>query len=343
MAPIFKNKYVRFVGGGILLVIVVLLLAAFLLASMNSARSTGLSVSNYGGDMIGADMAYAPEMMRGGDGATMESAQALIAPAPDYYPAPTPTGGYTSELEKYETTDYSVSARTKQFDELCGTLSTLKADQRFDFRSLNSSLNSCNAVFYTEERFAGEVIPQLQQFDGVTISRNTQSVTRHREQLQSRTQILQQQLVSVSRSLAVAETQFDEIADFARANNDASAFSEAIQEKLRLVDTLTNRKISLTSQLDSLYQQSADLEKRLGVVQFSVNVQRSYPLNPNKDSRKWEQAWEDLGDSYTDTLIGLTAFFGIFLLWTVRIALYLLIVLIVVRLLWKFVKFIWKY
>lgn len=341
MAPILKNKYVKFVGGGILLVIAVLILAAFLLASMNSARSTGLSVSNFDRGVVANDLASAPEM--GGGGAMMESAQALRAPVADYYPTPVPTGGFTSELEKYETTDYSVNARTKQFDALCDTLVTLKADDRFDFRSLNSSLNNCNAVFYTDERYAGEIVPQLQQFDGVTISRTTNSVTRHREQLQSRTQILQQQLASVSRSLAAAETQFDEIADFARANNDASSLSEAIQKKLRLVDTLTNRKISLTSQLDSIYQQSAELEERLGVVQFSVNVSRSYPQSPNQDSRKWEQAWEALSDSFTDTLIGLTAFFGIFLLWTVRIGIYLLVVLIVVRLLWKFVRFIWKY
>jgi hypothetical protein len=38
-----------------------------------------------------------------------------------YYPATRTSaqGGYTSDLEKYETTTYSVTARTKQFDEVC--------------------------------------------------------------------------------------------------------------------------------------------------------------------------------------------------------------------------------
>jgi hypothetical protein len=339
MAPFFKNPYVRWIGGGLAVVIITLIVAAFFLASMNSARSTGLSAPAFEGGMIASDMAYAPEMMgRGG----MESAQSLSIAEPGYMPPPSP-GGFVSELERYETTDYSVNARTNQFDALCDTLTALKADDRFDFRSLNSSLNNCNAVFFTEERYAGELVPQLQQFDGVTITRSTNSVTRHRQQLQGRADILEQQLASVNRSLATAETQFDEIAAFARDNNDASAFSEAIQEKLRLIDTLTSRKISLTSQLDSLYQQSAELEERLGVVQFTVSVQRSFPLTPSENTRKWEQAWDDLKDTYTDTLIGLTTVFGIFLLWTGRIALYLLVVLVVIRLLWKFVRFIWKY
>ena len=174
------------------------------------------------------------------------------------------------------------------------------------------------------------------------MTRNTQSVTRHREQLQSRTSILRQQLASVERSLSIAETEFDEIAAFAREANDAVTLASAIREKLSLIDTLTQRKISLTSQIDSLLQQAADLEEQLNVVQFTVNIQRSYPLFPNETSRKWEQAWGELDNQFTDTLIALTAFFGIFLLWTVRITLYALVGIVVIRGLWKFIRFVWK-
>ena len=337
MPAIFHNRFVQFIIGFVG-VAVVLFIILTILASLNSARnSVGLSV----------DYDYAPSapgMGRGvADSMMMESA-GMPAMDSSYMPYPTPTpGGYTAELERYETTDYSVSGRTKHLGTICNSLNALKADSRFHFKSLNESLNNCNAVFYTEEEYASSLVSQFLEFDDITITRSTNSVTRHREQLQGQASIIEQQLASVNRSLATAETEFDEIARFARENNDAATLSNAIEEKLRLIDNLTSRKISLTSQLDSLYQRSADLEERIGVVQFSINVNRSQAINPGETSRKWERAWDDLGENFTDTLIGITAFFGIFLLWAVRITLYLLIVLIIIRGLWKFVKFIWRF
>lgn len=331
MPSFFQNKYVKFALIGVAGVVGILVLL-FIWGLVNlTATSTGLQSS---------EIAFAPDM---GANRGMAESVAGYDMTSSYMPPPQPGSGYTSDLELYETTDYSVSARTQEFDAFCNLLATLKADTRFDFRNLYSSLNSCSATFFTSETNVPAVLQQLNGFDGVQITRSTNSVTRHREQLQSRTGIVRQQLASVERSLAVAETEFDEIARFAREQNDATTLAQAIREKLNLIDSLTQRRINLTSQLDSLYQQAADLEERLGVVQFSVSIQRSYPKNPDETTRAWERAWEQLSDTYTDTLIGLTAFFGVFLLWAVRITLYLVVVLLIVRGLWKFVRLIWKW
>ncbi len=101
------------------------------------------------------------------------------------------------------------------------------------------------------------------------------------------------------------------------------------------------RKINLTSQLNSIYQQATDLEERIGVVEFRVSISRSNPIAIDKYERAWDQAWKDLRDTANDTLIGITAFFGIFLLWTLRISLYLLVVLVIIRVTWKFAKLLW--
>lgn len=260
-----------------------------------------------------------------------------------FVPPSNPTnGGYTANLERYETTDYQVSGRIKDFASFCDTLETLKADDRYDFRTLQSSLNNCRATFYTEERYADEVLSQLQQNEGVQTSRVTQSVTRHREQIQSRSNIIQQQLNSVTNTLVAAEQAYDEIAGFAREERDTETYSEAITEKLRQVDQLTQRKISLTSQLDTLAQQAADLNERLGVVQIDVNVSRSYTLNPDKAARQWEQAWEMLTDTWTNFGIWLTVYLGIFLLFVAQWSLYLIILLVLARFGYKLARRIWK-
>jgi prefoldin subunit 5 len=331
-----KNKYVKFFGFGLLGLVGLFLVLFVGLLIFNSTASENFSTSL---EPVGYAPSYSSKSYDGGMMADRAMGEMMI----DEYipPAPTP-GGYSSELESYETTQYSVSARTREMDELCDTVSGLKADPSIHFKYLNESLNNCRATFYVEENRVAGVLSALESFKNVEITRNTESVTRHREMIQSQTSILTQQLASVERSLIAAEIQFDEIAEFAREAKDAATLSEAIRYKLQNIDNLTNRKINLTSQLDNLYQQAADLEERMNIVEFYVNVYRSYPIDNDDQSRKWEAAWDELSDQFTDTLIGLSAFFGIFLLWAVRIAVYLLVVIVIIRGLWKFIKLLWS-
>lgn len=323
-----KNHIVKKAAWIIAALVVVLLLLWGIVNFMSS--STGLS-----GDSVSfrnqgiQENAVAP--------AAMDIAQGGFAP-----PTTPNTGGYTANLEQYETTDYQVTGRVKAFELFCDTLETLKADDRYDFRTLQSSLNNCRATFYSEEQYANDVLTQLQQYEGVQTSRITESVTRHREQIQSRSNIIRQQLNSVTSTLYEAEQAYDEIAAFARAERDTETYSEAITEKLRQVDQLTQRKISLTSQLDTLAQQAADLNERVGVVQINVSVSRSYTLNPDKAAREWEQAWEMLTDTWTSFGIWLTVYLGIFLLFVAQWSLYLVILLVLARLGYKLARRIWK-
>jgi len=331
MSPLLHNRYVRFIGIGLAVVISGLVLL-FVVSDL-MVSSTGLSAPQNNG--------FASDFDRN---LQQRAVQTELAGSPESLMVPTPTGptGYTSNLEAYEITSYAVNARTRTFDPLCDALQTLKADEAIDFKSLNRSTNNCRATFYVDEPQVASVLDTLSGFEGVEINRSTESVTRHREQIQSRTGILRQQLASVERSLFIAENDFDEIAAFARQANDAQTLASAIREKLNLIDTLTQRKISLTSQIDTLLQQAADLEEQLNVVQFTVNINRSNPLYPNKTSRQWEQAWAELNQQFTNTLIGLTAVFGIFLLWTVRVGLYALVGIVVIRGLYKFARLVWK-
>lgn len=334
MPSILNNKFVRFglFGLGIVVVIVVLFFAWL----MMSVSSTGLSSKSI-------SMGLEAPMMYEAGGVAMDRGYATEEAmyAPNTMPVPQPDG-YVANLESYETTDYRLTARTRQFTEFCATLKALKADERFDFRNLNQNTNNCSATFYTAEQYADEALSRLQQFSGVEVTRNTVSVTRQKEQLQSRTDILRQQLQSVERTLASAETQFDEIIAIARASNNASELSSAITEKLRMIDSLTQRKISLSSQINNALRQAQDLDERIGVIQFSVSAQPLIYVHPNQTERQWQEAWKELKDRFTETLIGLSAFLGVFLLFVLQGIVYLLIVIVLVRLLWKFARLVWR-
>ena len=335
MPSLIQNKYFRYGLFGVALLVGLFVLVGLWAAMNMMTATTGLSsqqeIVSFGMPSASNRMAY--------DGV---SVQADMAYAPEYYPTPDLSGGYTALLERYETTDYDISARTTELDTVCALLTELKADDAINFRTLNQSLNYCRATFFVAEMGSTAIVEQFRTVPGVTITRTTESVTRHREQLLSRADVLRRQLASVSSTLATAEAQYTELIALAKDNNDSRGLANAIEDKFRLVDSLTARQLRLTEQLDALYQQSADLEERLGVVGFSVQFTRSYAIDPDRVTRKWEQAWEQLRETYTDTLIGLSAFFGIFLLWVIRLTLYGVVLLVLVRLLWKIARLVWR-
>ena len=339
MQSLFQNKYVRF---GLLAIGVLVALFAVLivLAMLNTSRSSlGLSSADIDSGF------YAPSITNSfSRDAFMEESVSMEAVDSSYYPyPPVPTpDGYTSGLESYETTNYRVSARTKDFDGLCGAVAGLKSDPQIHFRSITSSLNNCYASFFVAEEKVDGVLATLSGYRGVEVNRNTESVTRHKQQLESQTAILQQQLARVDSSLVAAQAQLDRLNQIFNSSDEVTRLSSEVTRSLQYIDQLTQRKINLISQLDNLYQQSADLAERMQVVQFDVNVSRANPIIIDKYERQWDNAWEELKDTFTETLIGLTAFFGIFLLWVIRIGLYLLVVLVLVRGLWKFAKVLWS-
>ncbi len=205
MSSLFHNKFVKFglIGVGILFLLFIVLSVIF--TSLNSARS-GLSMDSMG--------VQAPMGMSASNKAFFETEEVSVARDSSYHPSEPTPDDYTSGLESYETTDYSVSGRTKDFDNFCSDLTQLKTDGEIHFKTLRESTNHCSATFYAPEQRVEGVLASLSAYRGVEYARDTSSVTRHRQNLQSRTNILQQQLASVSRSLTMAETQFDELAEF---------------------------------------------------------------------------------------------------------------------------------
>jgi hypothetical protein len=347
MQQFFQNKYVR-LGLAAVGILVALFVALFVLAILNSSTSS-LGMSGVGmneGYSQSAPMAPSFSNSMGREAMMDDAEWAIEADSSytsSYYPEPSPTpDGYTFGLESYETTSYDISARTKDFDGLCGAIANLKSDTQIHFRSITSSLNNCYASFFVTEEKVDGVLATLTSYRGVEVNRNTESVTRHKEQLESQTAILQQQLARVDSSLTAAQAQLDRLNQVFNTSDEVTRLSSEVTKSLQYIDQLTQRKISLISQLDDIYQQSADLAERMKVVQFDVRVFRANTIVIDKYERQWDDAWEELKDTFTETLIGLTAFFGIFLLWVVRIGLYLLVVLVLVRGLWKFAKLLWS-
>ena len=329
MHPILQNRFFRFAGIGILIIFVLLILWG----AMNLATSsTGLSDESF--NMAPSTISNSNQAERGmayEEGVSSDSA---------YYPPQPISSGYTADLETYETTTYALTARTKQFDDVCSFIRNLKTDTKIHFKTLNESTNNCNANFFVEEAYAESVLAQLTAYEDAEYTRNTQSVTKHRQNLQSQTSILQRQLNNVQKSLTTAERQLDNLNNTYFNSEDVATLSLRVNESLRFIEQLNQKKINLTNQLSYIYQQAADLEERLNVVEFSTNISRSNPAVSNLQEPNWDRAWNEVKNVFNDTLMGLSTTFLILLLWITRMVIYLIVIALVLRGLYKFGKFV---
>jgi hypothetical protein len=254
MHPLFQNKFVR-LGLVAIGALISLFIVLFVLTNLSS-NSLGLK-----GDTVGvgyAPMAPSYQNSMGRDALLGGDEGMIVQTESSFYYAPEPLpDGYTSGLESYETTNYSISARTKEFDALCGALAALKNDPQIHFKNLTSSINSCYATFYVAPEKVEGTLHTLTAFGGVEVNRNTESVTRHKQQLESQTAILQQQLARVESSLTAAQTQLDRLNQVFNSSDEVTRLSGEVTKSLQYIDQLTERKIRLISISNRRTSQSA--------------------------------------------------------------------------------------
>ena len=334
MKKVLKNKYLKFVSTVIVVMVVLAILGSVLISLLTSNIGLSGDSDSFGEaqmDRASINLEYAAPMSVK-VGSDIES---YIQPTPN-------TGNYTSDLESYETTSYGISGDTKEFDRVCSSLESLKDSPNVHFKSLNITKNRCSAILYSEESEVDRILWELAGYDDVDYTRNTISVTRHKQQIEGQTQILQEQLKNVNRSLVSTEQQYNELAELAKENNNADALSTAIKQELSQMKSLTNEKINLTSQLDRIYQQAADLQARLDVVEFSVNISRQNVIDSDKYEDVWSNTWNQLKDSFNNTLVNLTFILASFLLYVIQFVVYALILIYIAKYLWRLTRWIWN-
>ncbi len=258
---------------------------------------------------------------------------------PPIYPMP----DYTPGLEDYETTSHYVRARTTDFDAACALLGQLKQDDAIHFSALSNGLNDCSSTFYVPKDRVDGVLNQFRAISGVDINSDTSSVTRVKENITSRTDIVRQQLADTEATLTEVTTQYEEIVALAYQKGDASGLNRAVAGKFELLDQLQQRRLGLASELQQLLQASADLDGRIDKATFSVSFTRAYPIVINEQSQQWEEAWKYLKHQATQTLIGLTLYLGVFALRALQFIFYGLILVVLARYLYKVVRVLWKH
>jgi hypothetical protein len=279
---------------------------------------------------------YAEEAVYGEGGSVKLSINNVSNPSPE------PGGSVGGDVEDYEVTQYSASIETRDSNDTCTEISSLKDLDYVIFENTNEYDRGCRYTFKVEHEKVAEVLATIEAFDPKKLSENTYTIKRQLDDFTSETEILENKLASISETLESAISAYDEIAVLARRTQDAESLAKIIDSKINTIERLTQQRINITAQLERLSRGKAEQLDRLEYTYFSVDVYENRVIDGESIKESWKGAVKgfvrDINRTAQDISINLVAL--LFVLF--QYILYFFILLFVAKYLWRFTQGIWK-
>lgn len=260
----------------------------------------------------------------------------MIAP----YPMPQYTSG--NDAENFEVKEYQANIRVGESDSACNSIAALKDRADIIFESSNESDYGCDFRFKTTKDAAPGVLSLLQSYNPEYLNANTATIKGTLDNIADAEDILKKKLDAIDTTLAQAEKAYDELAQTAGENNDSKTLATVIQNKLALIERMTNERIAINQQLDMLHTQNVDQRDRLDYVFFTISVYEDKIFDVKRIGDEWRAAAMKFVTEINALLVG----FSLGLLYNALLALqlvvYLFLILVLVKYSWRLAKHFWN-
>jgi len=262
----------------------------------------------------------------------------IVSPEPPY-PQPGDIGG---DAEDFETTEYSARFEPRNAKSICHEIAQLKPKPYVVFAYTNDQDKGCDYTFKVELDHVDEVLTLIKSLDPKDFFESTYTIKQQIDYIESEKDILQKKLETINTTLTAAITAYDEITALAQRSLDAESLASVITSKLDTVERLTREKITISAQLNQIEKQRAQKQDRMKYTSFSVSVYESPFFDGEQLVDSWKMNIREFFVSVNETLQSLTIGFVAFLFMLAWYVLYALVLLVVAKYGWRFIKSFWK-
>ncbi len=301
----------------------------FILASLNSARSTSLGLST--------DSISYPPMYNGvpmGTPPTPTVTRDIAYYEDEYVPG--------NDAEAFETKDYTARFETGDLAGACTTIDALKPQPNVIFLSASRGDTSCNYQFKVANEEVSAVLAALRALDPKELSERTASIKKQLENSLNQRTILTENLAATEAILAEALAAYDNLLLTATNAQDSAALAQAVRDKINLIDQLKQRRESTRQQIDSLNRQLAEQQDRLEYTYFSVSVIERVYFDSETIKASWHRAVREMITNANGVLQKLSTGLVSFILYVVLYTIYLVIILVIAKYGWRIVQAVWR-
>ncbi|OGZ14098.1 MAG: hypothetical protein A3J08_02035 [Candidatus Lloydbacteria bacterium RIFCSPLOWO2_02_FULL_51_11] len=255
---------------------------------------------------------------------------------------PYPDGATGDDAEAFEVTDYNASIETRHLKDTCEVFTELKEKPYAIFESMNEGTRNCFYRFKVAHAHVAEVLALIKDLDPKDLSETSYTIKREIDDFTSETEILEKKRASIDETLRGAVAAYEEIAWVATRAQDAEALSKIIDGKIRIIERLTEERISINAQLDRLARAKEEQVDRLAYTYFSVSVFEDKFIDGERIADSWKAAVRELVESINIAVQFMTVRLVVFLLWLVPLALYFFGLLFLGKYVWRLVKTLWQ-
>jgi uncharacterized protein involved in tolerance to divalent cations len=258
-------------------------------------------------------------------------------------PTPPFLGGVAGDTaENFEVTEYHASIETRKKVATCAEVFNLKKLSYVIFENANDQDRSCNYTFKVRNQNVPEILAVIKALNPRDITESIYTIKRQLDEIDSEATILKRKLALMNKTLGDAIKAYDEVNTLAIRAQNVDVLAKIIDNKMALIERLTRQQIDISAQLEHLSRAKVDKTDRMDFTYFYVNVYENKFADWKGMRDSWKNAVKNLVRDINNTAQGVTISLVSFLLVVVRHVLYFLVVLVIVKYLWKFTKHIWQ-
>jgi hypothetical protein len=349
--PLIARWNALSVPGKVVLAVLLVVLVTLLLSVLKTLSLGMRGPSLYGVAMDGGYGVSAPTMPAYEMGfAQNKVSSSRIAMDYDesYYPTPYPQAGGTGSYEEteYETRNYSAHIKTHDFDGACRAVEALKPLQYIVFEQANRGEAYCSYRFKSERASAELVLAALEKLDPRNLNEQTEVVKRQLLEYTSALDVLQKREALLAKTLDDVSAAYDELVTLSKDARDVETLAKVIDGKLNYIERLSQQRLQVASELESLARQKADLTDRIDYVYFDVSVEKVEYVNGEEIKDSWTYAVRAFIQNINETAQSITFGMLALVLWLIQLvlqaAIFFVVVLVVAKYGWRATKKFWQ-
>ena len=257
-------------------------------------------------------------------------------------PIPAPDGGFVdADAEDYEVQSYNAYFEVGNKDKICQAVFALKSDKDIVFENANESDRSCNYTFKVIKERTEEILQIIEDLDPDELSSNTYTIQKTITGLTDYLTVLNQKLESIEETIADAQKSYDELVKLATQKRDTESLTKLIDLKLNTIERLTNERLNINQQIESVERDRAEQVQRLEYTNFNVNVYEEKLIDWKEIGENWKWELRNFIDNVNDVVQWVSIKLVSFVLYAVSSLLYLAIAFGFLKLTWILGKKVW--
>ena len=257
---------------------------------------------------------------------------------------PIPEPGYTTgdDAEEYEVKEYYGTIKTRKLDETCAVISDLKAREDVIFESSDKDKEYCNYRFKVKKEISDEIVEIIEGLKPENFNASIESIKGTIERYDDELDILSKKLASIEETLKMAQDSYDEISRIATRQQDAETLAKIIDSKLKLIEKLSNERLSVKERIDRYNESKADQLDRLNYTFFNISIYKDLIFDWKDIKDSWKYEAKQLVRNVNDVFQGISLHLATYLVRFAQVVLYLFISLFLLKFVWIGVKRVWK-